>query len=91
VPLSLVVAAGAIGHALAERYCALARADTAFLPLPETWATSGLLGATRLGLLKNDAILVNLGRGDLAMRTRSFRSWVRARKRVRTVLSRGSC
>jgi glyoxylate/hydroxypyruvate reductase A len=50
---------------LAELDGALPRADIAFLALPETSATAGLFGASRLGLLKKTAILVNLGRGGL--------------------------
>lgn len=44
---------------------ALGRADVVFLSLPETAATAGLFGASRLGLLKKTAVLVNLGRGGL--------------------------
>jgi glyoxylate/hydroxypyruvate reductase A len=43
----------------------LPHADVVFLALPETAGTAGLFGPARLGLLKEDAIVVNLGRGGL--------------------------
>jgi phosphoglycerate dehydrogenase-like enzyme len=58
-------ASGAGLTTLPELDGALPRADVVFLALPETAATAGLFGASRLGLLKETAILVNLGRGGL--------------------------
>jgi glyoxylate/hydroxypyruvate reductase A len=58
-------ASGAGLTTLAELDGALPRADIAFLALPGTPATAGLFGASRLGLLKETAVLVNLGRGGL--------------------------
>lgn len=58
-------ASGAGLTTLAELDGALSRTDIAFLALPETSATAGLFGASRLGLLKRTAILANLGRGGL--------------------------
>jgi glyoxylate/hydroxypyruvate reductase A len=43
----------------------LPHADIVFLALPETASTAGLFGPARLGLLKKDAIVVNVGRGGL--------------------------
>ncbi len=43
----------------------LPEADAVFCCLPSTAATVGLLDARRLALLREDAILINVGRGDL--------------------------
>jgi glyoxylate/hydroxypyruvate reductase A len=43
----------------------LPHADVVFLALPDTASTAGMFGPARLGLLRRDAIIVNLGRGGL--------------------------
>ena len=43
----------------------LPRADAVFCCLPSTPATVGMLDARRLSLLRDDAVLINVGRGDL--------------------------
>ena len=43
----------------------LARADMVFGALPETPQTTNLLNAARLGLMKADAMILNVGRGTV--------------------------
>jgi glyoxylate/hydroxypyruvate reductase A len=50
---------------LAELDDRLPHADVVFIALPETASTAGMFGPARLGLLRQDAIVVNLGRGGL--------------------------
>ena len=49
----------------AELHAALAEADAVLVSLPNTPATTGLLGAAELALMKPTAIIVNVGRGPL--------------------------
>lgn len=46
-------------------HAALAQADAVIVSLPATPATTGLLGAAELALLKPTAVLVNVGRGPV--------------------------
>jgi len=48
-----------------ELHEALAEADAVLVSLPHTPATTGLLGAEELALLKRTAVIVNVGRGPL--------------------------
>jgi phosphoglycerate dehydrogenase-like enzyme len=50
---------------LAELPALLPAADFVVLALPLTGTTRGIIGAAELGLMRPDAWLVNLGRGDL--------------------------
>ena len=50
---------------MAELDAALPEADIVVCALPGTAETRGLLDARRLGLMKSDAVLINVGRGNL--------------------------
>ena len=52
-------------HTADELDSLLPGADAVFCCLPSTAATAGMLDARRLALLRDDAVLINVGRGDL--------------------------
>ena len=52
-------------HTVEELDALLPRADAVFCCLPSTPATRHLMDAGRLALLRDDAVLINVGRGDL--------------------------
>jgi phosphoglycerate dehydrogenase-like enzyme len=52
-------------YAFAEIDTLLGQADYVVLAAPTTAATTGLINAERLGCMKSDAFLINVGRGPL--------------------------
>jgi phosphoglycerate dehydrogenase-like enzyme len=50
-------------HAIAELSALIPAADIVVLVLPQTAETQGLFGADQLALLRDDALVVNVGRG----------------------------
>ena len=52
-------------HTSDEIDALLPLADAVFCCLPSTPATVRMLDARRLGLMRDDAVLINVGRGDL--------------------------
>lgn len=57
----------------------LPRADVLLLALPGTPETRGLVGARELALLKDDAIVVNVGRGSVIDETALYEALVRGK------------
>ncbi len=55
------------GGTLADLPCVAARADYLVIALPLTRATEGLVDASVLGAMKEDAVLVNIARGKIVV------------------------